>query len=119
MRAAWKKLRYRLEYVGLLLVAKIVPLFPRTTIAVLAKIVGAVASVVDFRGRSVALANIDCAFPGKYSTAEQRRIVRESYQHFARTMLDLMWSPRLTPENFLRYIEFEGFPETDPNQSGI
>jgi Kdo2-lipid IVA lauroyltransferase/acyltransferase len=119
MRQAWKKLRYRLEYMGLLIAAKIVPLFPRSAIGTLAKICGAVASVVDVPGRRVALANLDCAFPGKYSTAEKRRITRESYQHFAQTMLDLMWSPRLTPENFLRYIEFEGFPEVDPNQSGI
>lgn len=119
MRQAWKKLRYRLEYVGLVLGAKIVPLFPRSAIWLLAKIFGAVASVVDARGRRVALANLDCAFPGKYSTAEKGRIIRESYQHFAQTMLDLMWSPRLTPENFLRYIEFERFPEADPNRSGI
>ena len=70
MKAEWKKLRYRLEYIGLLMAAKVVPLFPRSAIAVLAKLVGAVASVVDFRGRRVALANIDCAFPGKYSPAE-------------------------------------------------
>jgi Lauroyl/myristoyl acyltransferase len=119
MRAAWKKLRYRFEYVGLLLAAKIVPLFPRATIVVLAKICGAIASRIDTRGRSIALANLDCAFPGKYSISEKSRIIRESYQHFAQTMLDLMWSPRLTPENFLRYIEFEGFPEVDPNKSGI
>jgi Kdo2-lipid IVA lauroyltransferase/acyltransferase len=119
MRQAWKKLRYRLEYIGLLMAAKFVPLFPRSAIAVLAKICGAVASVVDVRGRRVALDNLDCAFPGKYSAAERRRIVRESYQHFAQTMLDLMWSPRLTPENFARYIEFEGFSEAWRKQSVI
>ncbi|PYK72806.1 MAG: hypothetical protein DME42_08145 [Verrucomicrobia bacterium] len=119
MRAAWKELRYRLEYVGLLLAGKIVPLLPRATIVVLAKICGAIASRIDTRGRSIALANLDCAFPGKYSTSEKSRIIRQSYQHFAQTMLDLMWSPRLTPKNFLRYIEFEGFPEVDPNKNGI
>src|SRR5438046_6660187 len=119
MRAAWKNLRYRLEYVGLLLAAKIVPLFPRIIVVGLAKICGAIASRIDTRGRSIALANLGCAFPGKYSISEKSRIIRESYQHFAQTMLDLMWSPRLTPENFLRYIEFEGFPEDDPNKSGI
>jgi Kdo2-lipid IVA lauroyltransferase/acyltransferase len=119
MRREWKKLRYRLEYIGLLMAAKLVPLFPRSAIAALAKICGAVASVVDVRGRRVALDNLECAFPGKYSTAEKRRIVRESYQHFAQTMLDLMWSPRLTPENFARYIEFEGFSEAWRKQSVI
>jgi lauroyl/myristoyl acyltransferase len=119
MRQAWKKLRYRLEYIGLLISAKLVPLFPRSAVGALAKIFGAVASVVDVHGRRVALANLECAFPGKYSTAEKRRIVCESYQHFAQTMLDLMWSPRLTPENFLRYIEFEGFSEAWLKQNAI
>ncbi len=119
MRQAWKKVRYRLEHIGLLLAASLVPLLPRPVLVPLAKIFGAVAAVVDRYGRRIALANLDCAFGQKYSASEKRRIIRESYQHFAQTMLDLMWSPRLTPENFSRYIDFEGFPEVNPNQSGI
>ena len=38
--------------------------------------------------------------------------MRESYQHFARTMLDLFWSPRLSSERFADYIEFEGLERT-------
>jgi Kdo2-lipid IVA lauroyltransferase/acyltransferase len=119
MRQSWKKVRYRLEHIGLLIAASLVPLLPRSFLVGLAKISGAVAAVVDRYGRRIALANLDCAFGQKYSASEKRRIIRESYQHFAQTMLDLMWSPRLTPENFSRYIEFEGFPEADPNQNGI
>src|SRR5438094_7606471 len=119
MRRTWKKLRYRLEHIGLLIAGGIVPVLPRPVLVPLAKIFGAIAAVVDRHGRRIALANLDCAFGQKYSPSEKRRIIRESYQHFAQTMLDLMWSPRLTPENFSRYIEFEGFPEVNPNQSGI
>jgi KDO2-lipid IV(A) lauroyltransferase len=46
------------------------------------------------------------------STGKRRKIVRESFQHFARTMIDLFWSPRLTPLNFLWYIELQNFEET-------
>src|SRR5439155_16294829 len=119
MKRAWKKLRYRLEHIGLLIAASLLPLLPRPVLVGLAKIFGAVAAVVDRYGRRIALANLDCAFGEKYSASEKRRILRESYQHFAQTMLDLMWSPRLTPENFSRYIEFESFPEVDPNHNGI
>src|SRR5438128_7454206 len=119
MRQTWKKFRYRLEHIGLLLAAGVVPFFPRTLIVGLARVFGSVASLADRRGRQIGLANLDCAFGQKYSASEKRRIIRESYQHFAQTMLDLMWSPRLTPENFLRYLEFEGYPEVDPRQSGI
>jgi KDO2-lipid IV(A) lauroyltransferase len=119
MKRAWKKLRYRLEHIGLLLAASLVPLLPRPVVVALAKIFGAVASVVDRYGRHIAVANLDCAFGQKYSASEKRRIVRESYQHFAQTMLDLMWSPRLTRENFSRYIDLGKFPELRPNQSRI
>jgi len=119
MKRAWKKLRYRLEHIGLLIAASLVPLLPRLVLVGLAKIFGAVAAVVDRYGRRIALANLDCAFGEKYSASEKRRILRESYQHFAQTMLDLMWSPRLTRENFLRYIDLEKYPTLAPNQSGI
>jgi KDO2-lipid IV(A) lauroyltransferase len=119
MKQAWKKLRYRLEHVGLLIAARLVPLLPRPVLVALAKMFGAVAAVVDRYGRRIALANLDCAFGQKYSASEKRRIIRESYQHFAQTMLDLMWSPRLTRENFSRYIDLEKYPTLAPNQSGI
>ena len=118
MRQAWKKLRYRLEYIGLLMAAKSCTALSPLRHLGAGQDLRCRRSIVDVPGRRVALANLN-AFPGKYSAPEKRRIVRESYQHFAQTMLDLMWSPRLTPKNFLRYIEFEGFPETASNQGGI
>ena len=49
------------------------------------------------------------------------QIVRESYQHFARTMLDFFWSPRLTSQNFSRYVEFENRErwKVDPDPFGL
>src|SRR5436305_9640315 len=119
MKRAWKKLRYRLEHIGLLIAANLVPFLPRPVLVALAKIFGAVAAIVDRYGRRIALANLDCAFGEKYSALEKRRIVRESYQHFAQTMLDLMWSPRLSPGNFDRHIAMSGFPALDFKQSMI
>src|SRR5438477_12423086 len=119
MRRTWKKLRYRLVHIGQLIAICILPVLPRPVLVPLAKIFGAVAAVVDRHGRLIALANLDCAFGQKYSPSEKRRIIRESYQHFAQTMLDLMWSPRLTRENFSRYIDMEEFPQPAPNQSAI
>jgi lauroyl/myristoyl acyltransferase len=45
--------------------------------------------------------------------------VRQSYQHFTQTMLDLMWSPRLTAHNFRRYIEFENLSYLESTGSVI
>lgn len=71
-----------------------------------AQFAGALAATFDRHGRRVAFANLTVAFGVAFSEEERCRIVRESYQHFARTMLDLFWSPRLTSENFAEFVEF-------------
>src|SRR5437868_2516917 len=112
MRSHWKRLRYRLEWFGLLLATKLVPLCSRRVCYHLARIVGALMSLLDRHRYDVALANLEVAFADQHSADERRTIVRESFQYFARTMIDLLWSPRLTRENFRNYIELENFEET-------
>jgi lauroyl/myristoyl acyltransferase len=77
--------------------------------------------IFDRHRYEVALNNLEVAFGDQLSIQERRKIARESFQHFARTMVDLLWSPRLTPENFSRYIEFENLEEiargTGPERS--
>lgn len=107
MRAVWKKIRYRLEWLALKSVAKIVPLLSRKACYRLALFIGAMAATLDRAGRRVALSNLQVAFGDELSPGRRSEIVRESYQHFARTMIDLFWSPRLTRENYSRYIEVE------------
>ena len=60
--------------------------------------------MLDRWGRRVALSNLRVAFGDEISSERRARIVRESYQHFSRTMLDFFWSPRLTSQNFSRYV---------------
>ena len=107
VRAVWKKIRYRLEWLALKSVAKIVPLLSRNACYRLAQVTGALAATLDRAGRRVALSNLQVAFGDKLSPDRRAKIVRESYQHFARTMIDLFWSPRLTSENYTRYIDVE------------
>ena len=68
--------------------------------------------IVDRHGYKVALNNLEVAFGNQLSSRECRKIARESFQHFARTMVDLLWSPRLTQKNFAHYIELQNFEET-------
>ena len=112
VRALWKKIRYRLEWLGLSLVAKLVPLLSRKACFRLALAAGTIMSLLDRHGARVALSNLEAAFGDRFSASERNEIVRRSYQHFARTMLDLFWSPRLTRENFSRYIELQNLEET-------
>src|SRR5438128_2716954 len=123
MRSRWKRFRHRLEWAGLLVATKLIPLLSRKACFRLAHALGWLMSIVDRHGRKVALANLEVAFGDRLPIWERKRIVRESFQHFARTMLDLLWSPRLTRENFSRFIELENFEEiartTGPERSVI
>lgn len=107
----WKRIRYRLEWLALRMALALVPLLSRRACYELAGLAGRLAARFDRRGHRVALANLEAAFGDEFSAARRAQIVRESYQHFARTMLDLFWSPRLTAENFRRYIEFDGLEQ--------
>ena len=78
----------------------------------IAKATGALLSFVDRQRYRVALSNLEVAFGDRFSPQQRRKIARESFQHFGRTMVDLLWSPRLTQGNFSQYIELENFEET-------
>src|SRR5262245_48638250 len=112
MRSRWKRIRYRLEWLGLVLATKLVPLCSRRACHHVALGAGALLSCVDRPRYQVALSNLEVAFGDRFSPKQRRKIVSESFQHFARTMVDLLWSPRLTQENFSQYIELKNFEET-------
>ena len=78
----------------------------------IAQTAGALLSFVDRDRYQVALSNLEVAVGDAFSPKQRRKIARESFQHFARTMVDLLWSPRLTQENFSQFIELENFGET-------
>src|SRR5260370_14419650 len=69
-------------------------------------------STLDQHGRKVAIINLEVRFGTRFKPCEREGIARKSFQHFARTMLDLLWSPRLTAENFSKYIELKNIEET-------
>ena len=105
-------MRYRLEWLGLVLAAKLIPLCSRKVCYHIAQTTGALLSFVDRDRYHIALSNLEVAFGGAFSLEQRRKMARESFQHFARTMIDLFWSPRLTQENFSQFIELQNFGET-------
>jgi len=112
MPSLWKRIRYRFERLGLLLATKVVPLCSRSVCYHLARSAGWLLSFVDRQRYDIAINNLEVAFGDRLSVRERQRVARESFQHFARTMVDLLWSPRLTQQNFSRFIELENFEET-------
>jgi len=104
MRAAWKKIRYRLEWLGLKSATKFLPLLSRKACYRLALLLGSLGASLDRRGRRVALSNLRVAFGDEISAEGRAQIVRESYQHFSRTMLDFFRNPRLTAHNAMQFF---------------
>ncbi len=78
---------------------------------------------LDFAGRKVARSNLEVALGDSLSVEAREEIVRQSYRNLARTMIDLLWSSRLTQNNFQRWLEIvnvrEVMAEIDPKQSCI
>ena len=77
MRSIWKRIRYRLEWAGLLTAAKLVPLLSRKGCYRLALALGELMSILDQHGRKVALSNLEVAFGDQFSPRERDRIARE------------------------------------------
>ncbi|MEY2510556.1 MAG: Kdo2-lipid lauroyltransferase/acyltransferase [Verrucomicrobiota bacterium] len=105
MRAGWKKFRYRVEWLALKAVATVIPLLSRKSCCRLGQSIGALAARFDRRNHRVALSNLEAAFGDALSPARRVQLVRESYQQFARTVVDLFWSPSLTRQNYSRHID--------------
>jgi len=111
-------LREHLEYRGLLIIGAGVRLLPFPALKHLARFVGAIAFLLDRRGRQVAEANLEAAF-GTMDRAKRRRIARQSYQSFARTVLELFWAPNFTPEILQKYVRTEGVEHYEAGEPTI
>jgi KDO2-lipid IV(A) lauroyltransferase len=107
MKRWWKKIRHGIEWFALGALTTLIPCLPRRGVVWLADGLGWLAYYCDGRGRTVALANLAIAFGDQIAPAERARIARMSYRNFSRTMCDLFWSPRLTSENYRRYLLVE------------
>jgi len=111
LSARWKSFRYRLERRGLEALAWFFPRLSRARAVKLALLLGDLAYALDGRGRAVARANLECVYEGRLSPAERRRLARNSYRNFVRTMLDLFWARNLTAANWREWLKLEGFEE--------
>ena len=88
--------------------AWLAPKMSRRTVMVTSQVVGALAYVIDYRGRAAAHENLRVAFAKEHITPDQiRRIAVGSYQVFARTFLDLFWTQNLTRENYSELVEIQ------------
>lgn len=110
--------RHLLEYEGLRGLCFIVRLLPFHALAVIARWAGRFTYYLDGRGRAVALANLRAAFGDEMDSLRRRRVARASYENFARVMLELLWGPNLTRENFRKYVEID-MRQPPPDQATV
>jgi KDO2-lipid IV(A) lauroyltransferase len=101
-------LRQRLEAVGLSSLVWLVGCLPYRSLRHIANALGSLVFVFDKRGKGVAMANLDAAFGNSRTPAEKRRIAVGSYRTFARTMLELFWSPNLNESVARGIVRYEG-----------
>lgn len=107
MSVALKAIRHGAEWLVVKGLAAVVPCLPRRTCHWLADGVGLLVSLVHLPGRHVAQENLKAAFGSKLSRAQRGRLVRQSYQQFARAIADLFWSSRLTRDNLAAIFDLE------------
>ena len=107
----WARLRCHLEFAGLWIFSRLVPLLPWQVVRWLAWLLGGVVCELDKRGRSYALANLNMVFGKEKTPAEIRRIARDSYRQFARTMLELFWARNFTSGNYTHRMGMEGWED--------
>jgi lauroyl/myristoyl acyltransferase len=110
-----RTLRHILEAAALRFVVWLVPQLSRGQCVRLANALGEIAYRLDRRGRAVALENLRCTLGDTLTLAQRQEAARASYRNFARTMVDLFWSPALAkPENrhWLRTVHWPGPAET-------
>jgi len=102
-----KRVRFRLEAIALRTAVWLVQKAPFSWLRKIAKAAGWVAFHADGRGREVALENLRIVFGNQYTDAERREIACKSYQVFARTMLELLWSPNLNGNRWREVVNLE------------
>ena len=106
-----RKMRYRLEWMAMEIAVLLVPLLSRRAAHQLGGWIGTVAAALHGAGRKVAFANLEAAFGNLYNRQQQARIVRESYQNFARAMVHLLWSAGINEGNFREQFDLVNLSE--------
>jgi len=109
--AAGVTIRQKFEYLGLRVAGWVVQRLPYRCLVWFSAPLGSLAYFLDPRGRRVSMQNLDAAFGGEYDRRAKRRIAEAGYQGFARTMLELFWSPNLTRNAARKIFRTEGVTE--------
>jgi KDO2-lipid IV(A) lauroyltransferase len=102
------KLRHKLEYFPVRLLATAIGVLPRALARSFCQGIGMLMYTVHRRLRSVGLRNLDLAFPGK-SRKEKLNILRGLFKGLGRQLAEFALFPRYTKENVSQIAIYDGF----------
>jgi len=100
--------RYRLELIGVRSVIALTRVVPRRLMLAFGSWLGLLADRLLTRHRRIALDNLTLALGDEIPPRQRRRIVRECWRHFARTIFDSFYIPRMDSASLLRMAPFTG-----------
>ena len=103
----WKRFRFRLEALGMRVLAEIVAPLPRGIMRWLARGIGGAGYYLLRQQRRIAMANLDIAFGESKTPSEKTAIARASFQNFAVTMLGQFWIPKFQREKLAEIAEVD------------
>src|SRR6266481_585249 len=101
-------MRYRLEYLPVWLVARLMRVLPRFLVRALCMGLGMVVYAVHGRLRRTGLRNLAIAFPGR-SVKEKKRILRGLFLSLGRQLAECCLFPRYTRHNASPVATYDGF----------
>ena len=105
--SGWLRFRYGVETAFLRSLAAVLSLFPRSWVLKVATDLGWLAYYVLPEQRRVANANVDLVFDDTKTAREKRDIARTALQTLARNLASLFWVPRMTRDNFRRWVDVD------------
>ena len=102
-----RAIRYRCEYVALVVIAMVVGVLPWSFTRWAGWALGQAFYLFDYSHRRLAITNLQTAFPTR-KPAECRALARSTFHHFGRLATDLLKFRTLSPNAMLDLIEVSG-----------
>ena len=109
-------MRHRVEYVVVRLVALAVKMLPRRTGLAIGSFLGRVFYLLHRNRRQLAVANLRAAFPSR-TERECQAIVRATFGHFGRHIIELLNFDAMSTNEMMRLVEIEGGERVEQAQA--
>jgi len=100
-------MRHRIEYAAVILIRTLVRFLPRPATLRLGAALGGLFYLLDRRRRELAIDNLRASFPAK-TRDDSQAILRSTYSHFGRHVVEVLNFDAMSPDQMRRHIEVEG-----------